>query len=105
MRRVELSCPRVPVGAGDGATNAEQKTAAIHARVSIFQQQPRTHLRVLREYAHRRRNRIAYELVDIETGAIEDRPNLQKLMDLAAKDKVDIVLVWKFDPWQRGLAR
>ena len=46
--------------------------------------------------------RVAYELVDYESGAKENRPELDKLLDLARKRKVDVVLVWKFDRFARS---
>ncbi len=78
------------------------KTTAIYARVSTRDQQPKTQLRELRAYAKRRNLRVAYELVDYESGAKETRPELEKLLDLARKRKVDVVLVWKFDRFARS---
>lgn len=78
------------------------KQVAIYARVSTRGQEPRTQLRELRSYARRRQLRVAYELVDQESGANEKRPKLDKLMDLARKRKVDVVLVWKFDRFARS---
>ena len=78
------------------------KVAAVYARVSTRDQQPKTQLRELRAYAKRRNLRVAYELVDYESGAKEKRPELDKLLDLTRKRKVDVVLVWKFDRFARS---
>jgi DNA invertase Pin-like site-specific DNA recombinase len=78
------------------------KRAAIYARVSTFEQTPKNQLRELTAYARRRRFRLAYELVDKESGAKEDRKNLTRLMDLARKRQIDAVLVWKFDRFARS---
>jgi len=78
------------------------KRAAIYARVSTKDQQPRTQTRELKAYAKRRGFQVAHELIDLESGAKDDRPNLLRLMDLARKRQVDIVLVWKFDRFARS---
>ena len=78
------------------------KNAAIYARVSTKAQTPKTQLKELRSYAERRQFNIAHELVDVESGAKAERPNLDKLMDLARKRKIDAVLVWKFDRFARS---
>jgi DNA invertase Pin-like site-specific DNA recombinase len=75
---------------------------AIYARVSTRDQEPKTQLRELGSYAKRRQLRVVYELVDRESGANEKRPQLDKLMDLARKRKVDVVLAWKFDRFARS---
>jgi len=78
------------------------KQVAIYARVSTREQEPKAQLRELRAYAKRRSLRVAYELVDHESGAKEKRPELDKLLDLTRKRKVDVVLVWKFDRFARS---
>lgn len=78
------------------------KRAAIYARVSTYEQNPKNQLRELTAYARRRRFRLTHELVDKESGAKEDRKNLAELMDLARKRQVDAVLVWKFDRFARS---
>ncbi len=78
------------------------KRVAIYARVSTKDQQPRTQTRELKAYAKRRGFQVAHELIDLESGAKDDRPNLLRLMDLARKRAVDVVLVWKFDRFARS---
>lgn len=80
----------------------QQLRCAIYARVSTREQTEKNQLRELTAYARRRRFRVAYELVDKESGAKEDRKNLLGLMDLARKRQVDVVLVWKFDRFARS---
>ncbi len=78
------------------------KSAAIYARVSTTDQQPRTQLRELRAYAKRRGLRVIDEFVDRESGAKFSRPRLNELMELARKRQLDVVLVWKFDRFARS---
>lgn len=78
------------------------RNAAIYARVSTTDQQPRTQLRELRTYAKRRGLRIVDEFVDRESGAKISRPHLNRLMELARKRQLDVVLVWKFDRFARS---
>jgi DNA invertase Pin-like site-specific DNA recombinase len=84
------------------APSVTTKRAAIYARVSTFEQTPKNQLRELTAYARGRRFKLAYELVDKESGAKEERKNLIKLMDLARKRQVDAVIVWKFDRFARS---
>lgn len=91
---------RVSVDRRDLAVSANR--AAIYARVSTKDQQPRTQLRELKAYAKRRGFRVVHELVDIESGAKEERTNLGRLMELARKRQIDVVLVWKFDRFARS---
>ena len=50
------------------------KNTAIYARVSTRDQNPKTQLKELRAYAKRRRFRVAYELVEYESGAKQENP-------------------------------
>ncbi len=78
------------------------KQAAIYARVSTTDQQPRTQLRELRAYAKRRGLHVVDEFVDRESGSKISRPHLNRLMGLARKRRLDVVLVWKFDRFARS---
>jgi DNA invertase Pin-like site-specific DNA recombinase len=78
------------------------KRAVIYARVSTKGQTPETQLKELRSYAQMRRFNVLYELIDIDSGAKSERPNLSQLMNLARKRKIDVVLVWKFDRFARS---
>jgi DNA invertase Pin-like site-specific DNA recombinase len=59
-------------------------------------------LKQLRAYAKRRNMRVVAELFEVESGAKKKRPKLEKLMDLAHKREIDVVLVWKFDRFARS---
>lgn len=78
------------------------KPTAIYARVSTRDQEPETQLKELRTYAQRRRFKVVAELVDKESGTKVSRPQLDKLMSLAKKREIDVVLVWKFDRFARS---
>lgn len=78
------------------------KQTAIYARVSTTDQQPRTQLRELRAYAKRRELRVIDEFVDRESGSKASRPHLNRLMELARRRHLDVVLVWKFDRFARS---
>ena len=79
-----------------------KKRVAIYARVSTQDQNPGLQLRELRQYAKARDLQIAYEFVDKESGAKEDRTDLKKLWKVVRDREVDIVLVWKFDRFARS---
>jgi DNA invertase Pin-like site-specific DNA recombinase len=58
----------------------------------------------LREYASRRGWEVAGEFVDAGvSGSRDRRPQLDALMDLARRRKVDAILSWKLDRWGRSL--
>jgi len=76
--------------------------AAIYARVSTKDQEPRTQLRQLRAYARDRGFEVTHELVDRESGSKDDRAGLERLRELARKRQLDVVLVWKFDRFARS---
>jgi DNA invertase Pin-like site-specific DNA recombinase len=78
------------------------KRAAIYARVSTQDQNPDMQLRELRSYAQARDLEITHEFVDKESGAKEDRPQLEQLLSVARGREIDTVLVWKFDRFARS---
>ena len=79
--------------------------AAIYARVSTLAgQSPQMQLDVLREYAGRRGLSIAGEFVDHGvSGARDQRPELDRLMAGARQRAFDVVLVYRFDRFARGV--
>lgn len=83
-------------------TAKSQNRAAIYARVSTQDQNPDTQLRELRTYAKARGLQIVHEFVDKESGAKEDRPELDKLWKAVKAREIDAVLVWKFDRFARS---
>src|SRR5438105_6547517 len=81
------------------------KRAAIYARVSTLTgQSPQMQLDVLREYAARRELEVVAEFVDHGvSGARDHRPELDRLMSGARQRAFDVVLVYRFDRFARGV--
>jgi DNA invertase Pin-like site-specific DNA recombinase len=79
--------------------------AAIYARVSTLTgQSPQMQLDVLREYAARRELEVVAEFVDHGvSGARDHRPELDRLMTGARQRVFDMVLVYRFDRFARGV--
>jgi DNA invertase Pin-like site-specific DNA recombinase len=79
--------------------------AAIYARVSTNNgQDPQMQTRELREYCGRRGWDIAGEYVDTGvSGAKEHRPQLDALLVLCRKRRVDAVVVYRYDRFARSL--
>lgn len=78
---------------------------ALYARVSTTNhgQDPATQTRELREYCERRGFEIAGEYVDAGiSGTKDSRPELNRLMNDAAKRRFDVVAVWRFDRFARS---
>src|SRR5688572_31965755 len=80
------------------------RRAALYARVSTDDkgQDPETQLRQLRDYAERRGFTVAAEFVDFASGTRNDRPHYKRLMEVARKRQVDVVLVWCYDRFARS---
>jgi DNA invertase Pin-like site-specific DNA recombinase len=83
----------------------EQLKIAIYARVSTKNgQDPEMQLAELREYIRNRRWKIAGEYVDKGiSGALDSRPELNRLMADANRRRFDVVVVWKFDRFARSV--
>ena len=79
--------------------------AAIYARVSTNNgQDPTMQTRELREYCERRGLEIAGEYVDAGvSGAKEHRPQLDALLVVCRKRRVDAVVVYRYDRFARSL--
>ncbi len=80
------------------------RRVALYARVSTDDrgQDPETQLRLLRDYAERRRFEVAGEFVDYASGTRNDRPQYKRLMQAARRREVDVVLVWRYDRFARS---
>ena len=81
--------------------------AAIYARVSTTQhgQDPTLQTRELKEYCSRRKWKIAGCYVDMGvSGAMDSRPELNRLMADAHRRRFDAVVVWKFDRFARSVS-
>jgi len=79
--------------------------AAIYARVSTNNgQDPGMQTRELREYCQRRAWEIEGEYVDVGvSGAKERRPQLDALLAVCRKRRVDAVVVYRYDRFARSL--
>jgi DNA invertase Pin-like site-specific DNA recombinase len=85
----------------------EQKRAGIYARVSTVGagQDPGMQLKELREYCERRGWKVAGEYVDAGvSGAVDSRPQLNRLMEDAHRRAIDVVVCWKFDRFARSVS-
>jgi DNA invertase Pin-like site-specific DNA recombinase len=78
------------------------KRAAIYYRVSTADQSPDAQISELREYAQQRGFVVVEEFLETASGATRSRPELDRLMELVGKRKVDVVLVWAFDRFARS---
>lgn len=76
---------------------------AIYARCSTGEQNPAMQISELREYAERRGFQIVAEHIDIASGSLDSRPELNKVLLLAKQRKIDVLLCWKIDRLGRSL--
>ena len=76
---------------------------AIYARCSTGEQNPDMQITDLREFAERRGFQVVAQLVDVASGSLDSRPELNKLLVLAKQRKIDVLLVWKVDRLGRSL--
>jgi len=86
--------------------NRTMKRVALYARVSTKNngQDPETQLVALREYVTARGLEIVGEYVDVGiSGAKDRRPELEKLMVDAKRQRFDAVLVARFDRFARSV--
>ena len=85
----------------------KNKRTAIYARVSRMGagQDPGMQLKELREYCERRGWEVAGEYVDAGiSGAVDSRPQLNRLMEDAHHRAIDAVVCWKFDRFARSVS-
>jgi DNA invertase Pin-like site-specific DNA recombinase len=57
----------------------------------------------MREYAVRRRWKVAAEVKEVGSGALQ-RPKREDLLAAVRRREVDAILVWRLDRWGRSLA-
>ena len=75
----------------------------LYARVSTHDQQTLPmQMSAMRDYAKRRRWTVAVEVKDVGSGATT-RPLREKLIEIARRREIDLVLVWRLDRWGRSL--
>ena len=81
------------------------KRAILYARVSTTDkgQDPELQLTEMRAFCLAREWQIVTDAVDRCSGAKEIRPELNRLMELARKRAIDVVIVWKLDRFGRSL--
>jgi putative DNA-invertase from lambdoid prophage Rac len=77
--------------------------AGLYARVSTHDQQTiPLQTRAMREYATRRGWRIVLQVKEIGSGASQ-REKREKLLEVARRREIDLVLVWRLDRWGRSV--
>ena len=77
---------------------------ALYARVSTHDQQTLPlQIKAMREYAARRGWRIAVEVKEVGSGALQ-RPKRADLLTAVRRRELDAILVWRLDRWGRSLA-
>ncbi|MCC7540485.1 MAG: recombinase family protein [Deltaproteobacteria bacterium] len=77
--------------------------AALYSRVSTRDQDASTQLDELRRVAEQRGWDVVAELCDVGSGARHDLPERTRLLDLAARGRLDIVAVWRLDRLGRSV--
>lgn len=86
------------------ADSFKGERVGLYARVSTRDQEPLNQLLELRRYADARGWRVIEEFVDHGvSGAKDQRPALNRLMDAARKRRLDRVLVARFDRFGRSV--
>jgi DNA invertase Pin-like site-specific DNA recombinase len=101
-RELSIRNPEVIVQAD--VTNGRRPRAAVYGRVSTGQQNVESQLLPLRQFAATRGFDVVAEVTDVGiSGRQASRPGLNKVMDLARKRLVDVVLVYRFDRFARSV--
>jgi DNA invertase Pin-like site-specific DNA recombinase len=75
---------------------------AVYHRVSTLDQNPGLARDELRAAAARHGGEVVLDIEETGSGARNDRPGLQRLMDAARRGKLDAVMVWKLDRFGRS---
>jgi DNA invertase Pin-like site-specific DNA recombinase len=76
--------------------------AALYNRVSTIDQDPTIARNELRSAARARGMNVVLEVEETGSGARNDRPGLQRVMEAARKNEIDAVVVWKLDRYGRS---
>ena len=79
------------------------KRCVIYSRVSTTEQDTENQVVQLREYASRQVPAwvVVDDVRDVCSGGKADKPGLVRVMDMARKKKVDVVLFWSLDRFSR----
>ena len=84
-------------------TSESRPRVALYARVSTSEQNPQLQTDELRQVALQRGWTVVGEFVDVGISGTKDRrPELDKMMQLVARGRVDIVACWRFDRFARS---
>lgn len=76
--------------------------AALYNRVSTIDQDPAIARTELRGAARARGLDVVLEIEETGSGARNDRPGLERIMEAARKGEIDAVLCWKLDRFGRS---
>lgn len=76
--------------------------AAVYHRVSTLDQDPTAARQELRSALAARGFAAVLEVEETGSGARNDRPGLQRVLDAARRHKIDAVVVWKLDRFGRS---
>jgi DNA invertase Pin-like site-specific DNA recombinase len=79
-----------------------RKRAALYHRTSTLDQDPTLARGELRGAAERLQLDVVLDVEETGSGARNDRPGLQRIMEAARRGKLDAVLVWKLDRFGRS---
>lgn len=79
-----------------------RKRAALYHRTSTLDQDPTLARGELRGAAERLQLDVVLDIEETGSGARNDRPGLQKVMEAARRGKLDAVFVWKLDRFGRS---
>src|ERR687898_3595876 len=87
---------------GQARKSAKMFRAGLYARVSTNDQQTLAmQSRAMREYAARRGWTIAFQVREVNSGAVR-REAREKLLEAARRREIDLVLVWRVGRWGRA---
>ncbi len=76
--------------------------AALYHRVSTVDQHPELARKELGAAAKQRGFKVVLDIEETGSGARNDRPGLQRIMEAARKGQIDVVVVWKLDRFGRS---
>src|SRR2546430_10729106 len=97
---------RAPSNGGFGHPSGRTQSVlrvGLYARVSTHDQQTIPwQTRAMREYATRRGWRIALQVKEIGSSAVQ-RERREQLLEAARRREIDLVLVWRLDRWGRSV--
>jgi len=84
------------------AMNPPAMRITVYHRVSTLDQNPALAREELHAAAARLGGGVVLDIEETGSGARNDRPGLQRLMDAARRGKLDAVMVWKLDRFGRS---